>query len=85
MILDLRIPLGLFFSLTGLILALFGIATNGTLELYAKSLGVNANLWWGLVLLAFGITMFLTGRRRQKQMEKNPHVPSEQGHVRRGH
>ena len=60
--LDLRIPMGLMFTLTGLILTLFGLATNGDVELYAKSLGINANLWWGLVLLAFGLTMFLMGQ-----------------------
>lgn len=82
--LDLRIPMGLMFMLTGLVLTLFGIATNGNATLYARSLGINANLWWGLVLLAFGLTMFLMGRRRQKQLEKNP-PPVETGEVQRGH
>ncbi len=82
--LDLRIPMGLMFTLTGLVLTLFGIATNGNAELYARSLGINANLWWGLVLLVFGLTMFLMGRSSQKQLEKNP-PPPETGEVRRGH
>ena len=82
--LDLRIPMGLMFTLTGLVLTLFGIATNGNATLYARSLGINANLWWGLVLLVFGLTMFLMGRRSQKQLEKNP-PPVETGEVRRGH
>ncbi|MGA7859667.1 MAG: hypothetical protein WCA11_17155, partial [Terracidiphilus sp.] len=67
MILDLRIPMGLMFTLAGLILTFFGFATKGDAALYAKSLGINANLWWGLVLLAFGLTMFLLGRRGQKR------------------
>jgi len=25
--------------------------------MYEKSLGINVNLWWGLVLLAFGLVM----------------------------
>ena len=85
MSLDLRIPMGLMFTLTGLILAVFGMATNGSEELYAKSLGINANLWWGLVLFAFGLTMFLLGRASQKRLEKNPPPPVEEGEVRRGH
>ncbi len=85
MILDLRVPMGLMFSITGFILTVFGLATAGNRELYARSMGINANLWWGLVLLAFGMTMYLTGRRAQKQMEKNPPPPSEEGSVRRGH
>lgn len=69
MILDLRIPLGLMFTLTGLLLSLYGLFTNSNAELYQKSLGVNANLWWGIVLLIFGLTMYLTGRRSQIKKE----------------
>jgi hypothetical protein len=83
--LDLRIPMGLMFTLTGLILTLFGVATNGNAELYAKSLGINANLWWGLVLLAFGLIMFLLGQRSQRRLAKLPPEPVEESAVRRGH
>ena len=85
MILDLRIPMGLMFTITGVILTVFGFVTRNNAELYAKSLGVNANLWWGLVLLIFGLMMFLTGKRSQKRMEKNPPPPAEEGLMRRGH
>jgi hypothetical protein len=85
MSLDLRIPMGLMFTFTGVILTVFGIRTNGDVELYAKSLGINANLWWGLVLLAFGITMFLLGRRGQMRLAKEPPAPIDEGEVRRGH
>ena len=83
--LDLRIPMGLMFTFTGLIMTVFGIRTNGDAELYAKSLGINANLWWGLVLLVFGVTMYLLGRRRQIRLAKEPPPPMEEGEVRRGH
>jgi hypothetical protein len=85
MTLDLRIPMGLMFTLVGIILVAFGLATNGNTELYARSLGINANLWWGIVLLVFGQTMFQLGRRSQKRMATLP--PSEPGEteVRRGH
>jgi hypothetical protein len=85
MSLDLRIPMGLMFTLTGLILTLFGFATNGDAVLYAKSLGINANLWWGMVLLVFGLTMFVMGRRSQKRLASLPPEPVEEGEVRRGH
>jgi hypothetical protein len=84
MSLDLRIPMGLMFTLTGLILTGFGIATNGNADLYAKSLGINVNLGWGLVLLAFGLTMFLLGRRGQKRLAAAP-PQLEDGPPRRGH
>jgi len=85
MSLDLRIPMGLMFTFVGIILSVFGLRTNGDAALYAKSLGINANLWWGLVLLVFGLTMFLLGRRRQMQLAKEPAPALEEGEVRRGH
>jgi hypothetical protein len=83
--LDLRIPMGLMFTFTGLILTVFGVVTNGNAELYAKSLGINCNLWWGLLLFAFGLAMFLLGRRTQKRLAKEPPAAVEEGEVRRGH
>lgn len=63
--LDIRIPIGLLFSVLGLILAIFG-AVSGR-ELYQRSLGINVNFGWGLVLLAFGIVMLLLGRRGMRR------------------
>lgn len=58
---DIRLPLGILFSLLGLILVVYGIA--GDSSLYQQSLGINVNLYWGLVLLAFGALMFGLSRR----------------------
>lgn len=85
MSLDLRIPMGLMFTLTGLILSVFGAVTNSDADLYAKSLGINANLWWGLVLLAFGVAMYTLGQRSQKRLAKEPPPALEDGEPRRGH
>jgi hypothetical protein len=52
---DLRIPIGLMFSLYGLIL--IGVGLFGGAALTIPSLGLNMNLWWGLILLAFGLLM----------------------------
>jgi membrane protein implicated in regulation of membrane protease activity len=64
--LDLRLPIGLMFTIFGLILALYGLASGGAI--YERSLGIDVNLWWGLVLLAFGLVMLTfairAGRRR---------------------
>jgi sulfite exporter TauE/SafE len=83
--LDLRIPMGLMFTLVGIILTAFGAATNGNQDLYARCLGINANLWWGIVLLIFGLTMFLLGRRGQKRLALLPPEPVDESNVRRGH
>jgi len=52
---DLRIPIGLMFSIFGLIL--IGTGVFGGPELTKPSLGINMNLWWGIVLLVFGLLM----------------------------
>jgi membrane protein implicated in regulation of membrane protease activity len=83
--LDLRLPMGLMFSIVGIILTGFGLATNGDIALYARSLGINANLWWGLVLLAFGQTMFLMGRRGQKRLASLPSEPTDPARPTIGH
>lgn len=82
--LDLRIPMGMMFTLTGLILTLYGAVTRGDAALYARSLGIDVNFWWGLVLLAFGLIMLLLGRRAEIRLRKSP-PPHEEGEVRRGH
>ncbi|HEU5457026.1 MAG TPA: hypothetical protein VFU68_00270 [Terracidiphilus sp.] len=82
--LDLRIPMGLMFTITGLILTFFGILTRNDAALYEKSLGINANFWWGLVMFAFGVTMYITGVRRQHRLEKEPPPPPPEGEIRRG-
>jgi hypothetical protein len=84
MSLDLRIPMGLMFTLVGVILSAFGLKTNGS-PIYATSGGLNVNLWWGLVLLVFGLTMFLLGQRSQKRLAKLPPEKAKDGDVRRGH
>ncbi len=56
--LDLRKPIGIFFLILGIILVVHGLITNGA-EMYAKSLGININLIWGGVLVAFGALMLV--------------------------
>ena len=58
--LDVRLPIGLMFSVFGLLLVVYGLAADAAI--YARSLGVNVNLWWGLVLLAFGLVMLAFAR-----------------------
>ncbi|HEX4020144.1 MAG TPA: hypothetical protein VHX63_03275 [Acidobacteriaceae bacterium] len=67
--LDIRIPMGLLFTITGALMTGYGFITRGS-PIYAKSLGVNLNLDWGLVMLAFGIVMLWLGRRGQKRMAR---------------
>ena len=55
---DLRLPIGIMFSLFGAMLVIFGAVSNK--EIYeTHSLGININLVWGAVLLVFGAAMLL--------------------------
>ncbi len=62
---DLRLPIGILFTLFGLILTGFGLVTQGS-EIYQKSLGNNINISWGIVLLVFGGLMLLLALRGRK-------------------
>ena len=61
--LDLRLPLGWIFCIFGVILLSVGLV--GGQALTEQSLGVNVNLWWGLVLLIFGGSMLALARRKR--------------------
>jgi hypothetical protein len=62
--LDIRWPIGLMFSIVGLLLAGYGLVTGGAI--YQCSLGININLIWGVVLLIFGVLMLLGASRGRK-------------------
>lgn len=76
MSLDLRIPLGLMFAIIGALLTLYGLVTRSS-SIYQRSAGMNINLIWGAVMLVFGLTMFLMGRRADKHPKPVVHEPSE--------
>ena len=76
--LDIRIPLGLIFLATGGILSLFGLFTRGS-AIYQKSMGMNINLSWGLVMFVFGAIMFFVGRRQKLQDDPVGPRPWERG------
>jgi len=67
---DVRIPLGMMFTLMGAVLMAFGLSTRGNAEMYARSLGVNLNLWCGVSLLIFGLLLVGFGRRGQTKIQK---------------
>jgi hypothetical protein len=61
---DIRLPIGMMFSVFGVLVGGYGAATRGS-EMYARhSLGININFWWGIVMLMFGGVMLLLARRR---------------------
>jgi hypothetical protein len=62
--LDIKIPIGLMFTILGLLLVIFGLATGSNAELYRRSLDININLWTGLVMVLIGVLMLATSKLR---------------------
>jgi hypothetical protein len=65
MLLDLRFPMGLLFTLIGALLAGYGIVSDRAL--YDVSFGINVNFWAGLGILVFGVLMLAGGWRAMKR------------------
>jgi membrane-bound ClpP family serine protease len=65
--LDIKIPIGLMFTLLGVILTILGLVTTGNTGMYEQSLGYNINLFTGIVMLVFGGFMLFTSRLFKKK------------------
>jgi hypothetical protein len=64
--LDIRIPIGLLFTILGVVIGGYGVYTIGS-DIYVRSLGTNLNLWTGLGLIAFGLVMLIPALKAQKR------------------
>lgn len=63
---DIRVPIGWLFVTLGVLLTGYGAVSDAAI--YARSLGINVNLGWGVVLLIFGATFLFFGRRARKRI-----------------
>ena len=68
---DIRISIGLMFSIVGLLVTVFGIFTASDSAMYEKSLGFNVNLVMGLIMLVFGAVMLFFAFRKSKQRKED--------------
>lgn len=73
--LDVRWPIGGMFTITGGLLVVYGLFSDRAM--YEKSLGINVNLWWGLVSLVFGLVMlaFAVRAMRPRPPGQDPRPP----------
>ena len=62
--LDVRVPIGGLFSILGLLLTIYGLIAPAPVA-RAFTRGGQINLWWGLVMLVFGVFMLLVARPRK--------------------
>jgi hypothetical protein len=61
---DIRLPIGLLFTIIGVIISIFGFATLHA-DIYKHSLGININIWSGICLTIFGVLMLVMALRAQ--------------------
>jgi hypothetical protein len=66
--LDIRLPIGIIFSIYGVILVIYGLMADASM-FREKSLGVNIDLWWGVAMLVFGIFMGALAWRASRRSE----------------
>ncbi|MFL5627412.1 MAG: hypothetical protein ACJ788_17690 [Ktedonobacteraceae bacterium] len=55
---SIALTIGLTIALIGLVLFLYGLFGPAD---YSRSDGINIDLWWGLLMLVFGLLMALGG------------------------
>jgi len=63
---DIRIPIGLMFSVLGVLITGYGLVTVSDSEMYMRSLGVNVNIIMGIFMLVFGLIMLYFAFRKKK-------------------
>lgn len=69
---DIKFPIGLMFTILGILITLYGLFTNSDQALYSRSLGINVNLWSGAGMLVFGLFMlYLVHRSGGKKKLSN--------------
>ena len=63
---DIRIPIGLMFSLLGVLITVFGVLTRSDSSMYQRSLGINVNIVMGIIMLVFGLTMLILAQKKKE-------------------
>ena len=54
--LDIRLPIGIIFTIYGGVLIIYGAVADPAI--FVNSLGVNIDIWWGAAMLVFGLVMW---------------------------
>ena len=63
MLFDIRLPIGFIFTIFGVIVSLYGLLSNQNIYDY-HSLGININVYWGLVMFTFGTSFLIFAFRK---------------------
>jgi membrane-bound ClpP family serine protease len=72
MALDIRLPIGGLFTVLGVLLGVYGLAVR-------SEDAINIDLWWGIVMLLFGLGMLIAGMRTPGRDAAHPAAESPEG------
>jgi hypothetical protein len=77
--LDVRLPIGGLFTVLGLMLSGYGLLVgSGSASLSAGS-STNVNLWWGIVMLVFGLLLLFGAGRGRRKLSVRPAMETIEG------
>lgn len=65
--LDIRMPIGLLFSILGVLVLSYGLITMSDTAMYALSQGININIWSGVGMCIFGGIMLYFALKAKKK------------------
>ena len=63
--LDIRLPIGIIFTIYGAVLIIYGALVDPAI--FANSLGLNIDIWWGAAMLVFGLFMVFLAFRASRR------------------
>jgi hypothetical protein len=63
--LDIRLPIGIIFTIYGALLIIYGLVADPAI--FVNSVGVNIDIWWGLAMLVFGLVMGVLAFRASRR------------------
>jgi multisubunit Na+/H+ antiporter MnhG subunit len=64
---DIRFPIGLMFTILGVLITIFGFVTISNDDMYQRSLGINVNIIMGIIMLIFGLVMLFFALKKKKK------------------
>ncbi len=76
--LDIRVPIGSLFTALGALIGGYGLVA-GADPTHIATAGVNINLWWGLVMLVFGLVLLASARRARRPASAHPATEEPEG------
>jgi hypothetical protein len=77
--LDVRLPIGGLFTVLGFMLAAYGLVVGSGSASLSATRSTNVNLWWGLVMLVFGLLLLFGSFLARRRLVAQPAMETPEG------